>query len=292
MKKLLSLVLLLGILSNFVYAEFTQKEFNQSVRFVMAAEKSGDYARASIYSALKSREILKDIKNDESIMRVETFLYENQEEVIANSRSQGGSLSGIFGFVSGSGHQRIETTKILTTNSEEVRRFGAKKEREFRKLKNDLEDYVREHSSSIFYAKAFAAKALQLATKTSESDFKSLYPLITKVAQEATVLSFKAEQEIVSCLSIYHPARSTNNGLSLDLLIFSLSFTDESQALAYEETSCDGTISRNVEVTDENASAMFGYGDYLIDHYARQLSLKALLQEAPTYPSWGLPYFN
>lgn len=150
---------------------------------------------------------------------------------------------------------------------------------------------MKHHETELFYAKVFAAKALQLTANLSVEEIKQVYSYVMKTAQKVSYVNFHGFQQITNCVRTDYAERSSGRGLNLTGLI-SFSINESEQQHAHRETTCSNeVISQSIsELALDSVDLMLV--DELIREQDKKLQLKILKEsEASEYPTWGSPDF-
>ncbi|RYZ80487.1 MAG: hypothetical protein EOP04_25795 [Proteobacteria bacterium] len=175
-------------------------------------------------------------------------------------------------------------------NPAEVAGFPGKVRGDFLGLQSQLSKYVVKNELSIVYAKAFAAKALQLANKMNPADRASVSELIEATVQNSQLLTFYGEQMVTQCTTTNYANRSRGGGVDVKAIFFSFNFSGEETQMAHSKSECS-SYSRSTSVGEASAlSSRIGSIDYLVAQQWKQWGLLQLETPAPFYPTWGLPY--
>lgn len=151
---------------------------------------------------------------------------------------------------------------------------------------------MKKHETDLFYAKVFAAKALQLTANLNIEEIKQVYPYVMRAAQKVSNVNFSGFQQITNCVRMDYAERSSGWGLNLTGLI-SLSVSESENQYAHREMTC------SIEVVPQDLSELalesveLMLSDDLIHEQDKILQLKIVSEsEASEYPTWGSPYLN
>ena len=291
MEKILLLVVTVFFTSN-SFATVKYKRYQDSVVELEVLEKGNNFKVAALKAAYLAKEIADKSNFDEMVVTMNRTLTEKQEEVVTEDHRAGGSFRILFGLIGGSAHKTYDSAKILTANPKQVEAFTRIKARDFRKLQVKLESYTEKNETELFYAKIFAAKALEMTARLPIDEMSQIYSIVMSAVQRVSYVNFIGFQNITNCIRVDYAERKRSWGISLSGLI-GLSLGESETRRAYRETTCNSeTIEHSVSELALNSVDLYLADAILVEQF-QKLQLKIVDEvEAPVYPTWGSPYLH
>lgn len=288
MKHFISLFILFSIT---LKAEVKLETYQNTIEQINKLEANQQFRQAALLAASAANQVAEEIRLSTVELTVETRLNEIKNEIIVKEKNQNASASLFFGLLSGSAFRTHDVTKIITANPEEVSGFPRKTANDFRKLQSDLVSYLKANELSIFYAKIFAAKSIQLAAKSSAQELNSVIEFIAITYKNVAQFSFVGEQHINTCTTTNFANTFTAEGLKISG-IFSLNLSQSEEQFAHSESSCATSVKQFAAAESHVISERLFVADLALRAQLKNLSLIQLNATAPEYPTWGSPYTN
>lgn len=265
------------------------RKYDESVKELAALEKAGQIRFGALKAAALAHQLMDQTGQAGVIASVERTFLEKKKEVVTEETSLAASFKLFFGLVGGSAQASWDTAKLLTTNPEEVATYSSIKARDFLRLQKTLMKYLLKNETELFFAKIFAAKAVELTSKLPVEEVSAVYGYVMKSAQLVSAVSFSGFQTVTNCLQIDYADRASGWGIRLKGLV-SVRVGQQSTQIAHQETTCsqEQRESRAEELALNSADLMIA--DHILKEQNQILGLKLVRESsAPMYPTWGSP---
>ena len=291
MKKII-LTITLTLLSQTIYASINEKTELNTAQFINKLENNHQIEAAMISAIEASQRILTEVKADEVAQNTTNSIIELRNEEILKEKNEGLGLEILFGLINMNAERNKTVTQVITLNSFEVANFPAQVAQKFNSLKKSLKEYIQENQSGITWAKAYAAKALQLSIKLAPERQSIYLPTLKRLAQRVQFINFIGIQEINHCIITHTISKNNSQSFGLDSFILSASYKKSEKYKAHEQQECTKQ-QKTVEInSQELANIKMLQLDVAIDTSLKILGLQEVTNTTDSnFQTWGLPYY-
>lgn len=277
------------VLTTSAFGGVNFKKYDASVKELAALETAGQIRFGALKAAALAHQLIDRTGQASVIASVERTFLEKKKEVVTQETSLAASFKLFFGLLGGSAQASWDTAKLLTTNPEDVAMFSSIKARDFSRLQRTLTKHLLKNETELFFAKIFAAKALELTSKLPIEEVSEVYGYVMKSAQLVSAVSFSGFQIVTNCLQVDYADRANGWGIRLKGLV-SVRVGQQSTQNAHQETTC--SQEQRESAVEELAlnSADLMIADHILREQNQILGMKLVREStAPMFPTWGSP---
>jgi len=291
MKKII-LTIILTLLSKTIHAHVNEKTELYTAQFITKLENNKQIEAAMVSAIDASQRMLTDVKADEVVQNTTNSLIELRNEEIIKETKDGFGLELLFGLINMNAERNKTVTQVMTLNSSEVAHFPTQIAQKFNSLRKTLKEYIQENQDGITWAKAYAAKALQLSIKLAPEKQSIYLPTLKRLAQRVQFINFIGIQEINHCIITHTISKNNSKSFGLDSFILSASYKKSEKYKAHEQQECT-QLQKTVEInSQELANIKMLQLDVAIETSLKILGLQEVTNTTDSnFQSWGLPYY-